>query len=156
MRPVEPLRSVRSFETRTSGDRGSTIPLILGFWLVAFLFVSAAILATGVFTAQRGLQSACDGAAAAVSGIVDADAIRRGDGGGALPLASDHALLAAARDYLAGSADTADIVVAELSRSGITVTLECSRVTRPAFSGVIGRPGGITQRATSTAYSPTR
>ncbi|HZY77482.1 MAG TPA: pilus assembly protein TadG-related protein, partial [Jatrophihabitantaceae bacterium] len=48
-------------------DHGSTIPLILGFFLVALLMIGGAIAAADAFVQQRGLQDVCDGAASAAA-----------------------------------------------------------------------------------------
>ncbi|MCW2644247.1 MAG: putative Flp pilus-assembly TadE/G-like, partial [Pseudonocardiales bacterium] len=50
---------------RTRDDRGTTIPLILGFFIIALITVAGAVAAGDAFVQQRGLQDVCDGAAAA-------------------------------------------------------------------------------------------
>ena len=59
---------------RLSDDRGSTIPLILGFFLIGLLMVGGAVLASDAFTHQRDLQSVCDGAAIAGANAIDGPA----------------------------------------------------------------------------------
>ncbi len=52
---------------RVRADDGSTIPLILGFFLLSLTLVAAAITLGQVFVQQRDLQDICDGAAAAAA-----------------------------------------------------------------------------------------
>src|SRR6476620_4017235 len=75
---------------RLADDRGSTIPLILGCFVVAFLIVAGSVAAGDAFLQQRNLQSVCDGAAAAAATSADLAAAREtGDvGGSALRLAN--------------------------------------------------------------------
>ena len=46
-------------------DTGSTIPLIIGFFLISMLMVAGSVAAGDAFVQQRGLQDVCDGAALA-------------------------------------------------------------------------------------------
>jgi hypothetical protein len=72
-----------------SDDRGSTIPLILGFFLVAAIVVAGSIALGDAFVQQRDLQDICDGAASAAaasavqlergSGPADAQSLQFGD-----------------------------------------------------------------------------
>src|SRR4051794_1296058 len=48
-------------------DRGSTIPLILGFFLIALIMVAGSVALGQAFVQQRDLQAVCDGAAAAAA-----------------------------------------------------------------------------------------
>lgn len=130
-------------------DRGSTIPLILGFFLLGLLLVAGAVMASDVFTHQRDLQSVCDGAAVAGANAIDRPAARTHELTATLPLA---AVQAAVHDYLAADAGRAEVSVqAGLSVDGSTVLAECRMHTRPAFAGLIGRGDGIEQRARSQA-----
>ena len=52
---------------RIRNDDGSTIPLILGFFLLALTLVAASVALGQVFVQQRDLQDICDGAAAAAA-----------------------------------------------------------------------------------------
>ena len=61
---------------RLADDRGSTIPLILGCFVVAFLIVAGSVAAGDAFLQQRNLQSVCDGAAAAAATSADLAAAR--------------------------------------------------------------------------------
>jgi hypothetical protein len=60
-------------------DRGSTIPLILGFVIVAFFLVAGAVALGDAFVQQRDLQDVCDGAAAAAAAA--AVEVQRGGAG---------------------------------------------------------------------------
>ena len=59
-------------------DRGSTIPLILGFFLIAMLVVAGAIAAGDAAMDQSDLQSRCDAAAVGIA----ASAVDTGRDGG--------------------------------------------------------------------------
>lgn len=134
---------------RLTDDRGSTIPLILGFFLIGLLVVAGAVLASDAFTRQRDLQSVCDGAAVAGANAIDAPAARTRDLVTALPLA---AVQAAVQRYLAADAGRAEVQVeAALAADGATVLADCRRHTRPAFAGLIGHPDGLDQHAESQA-----
>ncbi|MDQ2751380.1 MAG: pilus assembly protein TadG-related protein, partial [Actinomycetota bacterium] len=52
---------------RIADDRRTTIPLILGFFIIALITVAGAVAAGDAFVQQRGLQDVCDGAAAAAA-----------------------------------------------------------------------------------------
>ncbi len=134
---------------RLRDDRGSTIPLILGFFLIGLLMVAGAVLAGDAFTKQRDLQSVCDGAAIAGANAIDGPTARTHELDGTLPLA---AVQAAVQDYLTRDpARTPVQVQAALSADGGTVLADCRSHTTPAFAGVIGHPGGIEQHASSEA-----
>jgi len=134
---------------RLADDRGSTIPLILGFFLIGLLVVAGAVLASDVFTRQRDLQSVCDGAAVAGANAIDGPAARTHPLDTTLPLA---AVQAAVQRYLAEDAGRTRVqIVAALSGDGSTVLADCHSHTRPAFAGIIGHPDGIEQHARSQA-----
>ncbi len=130
-------------------DRGSTIPLILGFFLIGLLMVAGAVLASDAFTHQRDLQSVCDGAAIAGANAIDGPTARTRELTAALPLA---AVQAAVQDYLAEDAARSEVSVqAVVAPDGSTVLTDCRTSTRLAFARLIGRPDGIEQRARSQA-----
>jgi len=130
-------------------EDGSTIPLVLGFFLIALLVVAGAVLASDAYTRQRDLQSVCDGAALAAANSIDARTARTQPLTGALPLAG---VQRAVGDYLARDPDRAGIRVAART-DGVTVRLDCRQHTRLAFDAVIGKPSGVDQHATATARS---
>jgi len=134
-------------------DRGSTVPLIVGFFLVSLLMVAGAIAAGDAFVQQRGLQSACDGAAADAAGsAVDLD---RGVGvgtGDALRFADVDSAIAA---YLARDPSRSSVrVSARLSPDRRTITLTCTDTVTIAFGSFFGKGEGIAQSATSSARAP--
>jgi len=132
-------------------EAGSTIPLILGFFLIGLLMVAGAVLASDAYTSERDLQSACDGAAVAAANAVDAQVARTQRLDGNLPLAG---VQAAARAYLARDPSRSDVeVTASVSADGQTVRADCRRHAKLAFGSVIGRGDGFDLRATASARS---
>jgi uncharacterized membrane protein len=150
--PTQPTTPIRRTVTRSSlrcDDRGSTIPLILGFFLIGLLMVAAAVMASDAFTKQRDLQSVCDGAALAGANAIDGPAARTRQLSSTLPLA---AVQAAVQNYLAADSGRAGVTVqAALSADGSTVQADCRSHTHLAFAGIIGRRNGIEQHARSHA-----
>ena len=141
-------RKSRLLKTLTD-DRGSTIPLVLGFFLIGLLMVAGAVLASDAFTHQRDLQSVCDGAAVAGANAIDGPAARTRELTATLPLA---AVQAAVQDYLAEDAGRAEVSVqAGLSADGSTVLADCRSSTQLAFAVLFGRRDGIEQHARSEA-----
>lgn len=139
----------------TRDDRGSTVPLILGFFLVSLLMVAGAVAAGDAFVQQRGLQSLCDGAAADAAGsAIDLD---RGPGVGTGDALRFADVDAAINDYLARDPERANIRVrAGLSADRETITLTCTDTATIAFGSFFGKGGGIVQNATSSARAPLR
>jgi hypothetical protein len=134
---------------RATDDRGSTIPLILGFFLIGLLMVAGAVMASDAFTQQRDLQSVCDGAAVAGANAIDGPAARTRELTATLPLAAAQA---AVQDYLAADAGRTQVSVqAALSTDGSTVLADCRIRTQLAFAGLIGHRDGIEQHARSQA-----
>ncbi len=135
-------------------DRGSTIPLILGFFLIALLVVAGAVLASDAFTKQRDLQSICDGAALAGANAIDSPAARTHPLSGRLPLAEVQAAVQGYldRDTARGPVD----VQALVSADGGTVLADCHSHTHPAFAALIGHPDGLDQHARSQAQGVLR
>jgi hypothetical protein len=130
-------------------ERGSTIPLILGFYLIGLMMVGGAVLLSDLFARQRGLQSICDGAAIAASNAIDGPGARTGDIRDALPL---RAVQDAVDSYLARDAERAQVrAIADVSGDGGTVRVECLGVAHVAFGVLFGRGSGIEQRAVSSA-----
>jgi hypothetical protein len=142
-------QALRRVLAPVTDDRGSTIPLILGFFLIGLLMVAGAVLASDAFTHQRDLQSVCDGAAVAGANAIDGPAARTRELTATLPLA---AVQAAVQDYLDEDAGRAEVYVqAGLSADGSTVLADCRISTQLAFAGLLGRPEGIEQHAQSQA-----
>jgi hypothetical protein len=119
-------------------DRGSTLPLILGFFLVALLVVAGAVAFGDAFVQQRDLQDVCDGAAAAAAAsAVDLDRQRGLAGAGSLRLADVAPVVSA---YLDRDPQRRDVrVSAVLSPDRERITLTCRQTTRLAFGAFFGR-----------------
>lgn len=134
-------------------ERGTTIPLILGFFIVALIAVAGAVAAGDAFVQQRGLQDVCDGAAAAgAAGAANLD--RRA------ALADEPALRFAdvqrvVDDYLGRDPGRDAVQIrASLSGDARTLRLTCAETTRVAFGAMFGKGDGIRHVATSAARSP--
>ena len=133
-------------------DRGSTLPLILGFFLIAMLFVAGATAISGAFTDQRDLQSVCDGASLAAANSASGQALHGlGNASGAIELGDADAAVVG---YLqrAGALDVR--AQSEVSIDGMTLRVTCVRHTKLAFGSFIGQGSGVDQRAVSSARSP--
>lgn len=130
-------------------DRGSTIPLMLGFFIVAGLMLVAGVVASAAFLQLRSLQSACDGAAiAATNGFGRVESVRAN-----LPfdqMAAESAVAAYAA--AAWGSDAAGVALV-VQVDGDEVTVECSRTAHVPFEAVFA-PNGIAQTVTSTARAP--
>jgi uncharacterized membrane protein len=132
-------------------DTGSTVPLILGFFLIALLVVAGAVLASDAFTKQRQLQSICDGAALAAANRVNSRIARTEPLAAGLPLGD---VQQAADDYVGRDAGRAGVqVAASLAADGQTMLLDCRRHVQLAFQSVIGRSAGVDEHATARARS---
>lgn len=130
-------------------ERGSTIPLILVFFVIAGLMLTGGVVASSAFLQLRSLQSACDGAALAA-----ANGFERGGGqlGDNLPFDAASAEAAvqayAATVWQGGSAVALDVAV-----DGDQVVVVCSRTAHVPFEAVFA-PDGIEQSVTATARAP--
>ncbi len=134
-------------------DRGSTIPLVLGFFIVAFMMVAGAVAAGDAFVQQRGLQDVCDGAAAAgaaagadlnrASAVGSGSALRFGD------------VQRVVDEYLARDPARAHVhIQASLSADARTLRLSCTETTHIAFGPMFGKAGGVRHVATAAARAP--
>ena len=143
----------RSFWT---SDRGSTIPLILGFFVLALLAVAGSVALGAAFVQQRDVQDACDAAAAAAAGSAAElrDSADSADSAGNLRFADD-AVAASIRDYVARDPDRSLRIRATLSADRTRVTMQCTDERRLAFGATFGVPV-ITHTATSTARAGVR
>ena len=137
----------------TSDDRGSTLPLILGFFLLALMMIAGSVAAGDAFVQQRGLQDVCDGAAtAAAAGAVDL-----GRGG---QLEHEQALQfgdvqTAIGRYLARDRSRRSVHVnTALSADGRTLTLRCEQTEHIAFGAMFGKGDGVHHVVTSSARAP--
>jgi hypothetical protein len=136
-----------------SSDRGSTIPLILGFFILALLMTAGAVSAGQAFVQQRDLQNVCDGAATA--GAAAGADINRGaaiGSGGSLRFANVQPVI---DGYLARDPSRSSVrITAGLSADSRTLSLRCTQTLRIAFGAMFGRAGGIQHIATSSAQAP--
>ena len=132
----------------TRDDRGSTLPLLLGFFMIAGLLLTGGVTASAAFLAQRDLQSACDGAAiAGASGFV------RTAGASTADLRFDETLAKnAVAQYAADVWGDADVDL-DVAVEGTRVVVTCARVVHVPFEGLFS-PGGIGRTATSSADAP--
>lgn len=130
-------------------DRGSTIPLILGFFLMALIMVAGSVSLGQAFVQQRDLQDVCDGAAAAAAASA-ADLDRDGT------VASRDSLQFVdvereVRRYLSRDGSRRDVrVTATLTQDRTRVTLTCRQV-RPLPLGKFFGRSRVQHTATSTA-----
>lgn len=135
-------------------DDGSTIPLILGFVVLALLMVAGSVAAGDAFVAQSNLQSVCDGAAAAAAAGGGDD--QRADGGSSGYLRLSGIQLSVQR-YLDGEPTRSDVrIEASVNEDESVVTTRCERRTSLAFGSFFGFGNGIDHHATSSARSPIR
>jgi uncharacterized membrane protein len=137
----------------TRDDRGSTLPLILGFFLVALVMIAGAVAAGDAFVQQRDLQDVCDGAATAAA----ASGVDLGRGGA---LQHEQALQfgdvrTAVLGYLARDPSRHGVRVhAALADNGETLTLTCEQTEHIAFGAMFGRGSGVHHVVTSSARAP--
>ncbi|HZC72767.1 MAG TPA: pilus assembly protein TadG-related protein [Jatrophihabitans sp.] len=130
-------------------DRGSTIPLILGFFLIALLVVAGSIAFGDAFVQQRNLQDICDGAAAAAAAsAVDLERGTAPATGRSLRFTDVESVVSA---YLARDSARRSVQVrARLSADRERITLTCEQTTTVAFGALFGR-GHVQHTAQSSA-----
>lgn len=133
----------------TERDRGSVLPLILGFFLLALLVVGASVSLGQAFVQQRDLQDTCDGAAASAAASAG-DLDRGGSLASGTSLQFDH-VGTAVDAYLARDPSRRGITYrAELTHDRRRITLRCTQSAPLAFGRLIGRPS-LVHTATSSA-----
>lgn len=130
-------------------DRGSTIPLIMGFFLIALIAVAGSIALGTAFAQQRDLQDMCDGAvAAAAASAVD---LNRGAGLGTGDSLRFADVAAAVARYLGRDPARRPVEVrTALSSDRQRITLTCTETRSLAFGAFFGR-AQVHHTATSTA-----
>lgn len=141
---------------RWAGEDGSTVPLILGFFVIALLLVAGSIAASDAYLDQRALQSACDGAALAGVNAIDEQAVFTGGVGpyGSVPLGPARS---AAQDYLDRDAARSAVQIARATvTDGTTLTLLCVETAPLAFGAVFGYRDGVEHRTTASARADFR
>ncbi|MGI8679983.1 MAG: pilus assembly protein TadG-related protein [Jatrophihabitans sp.] len=133
---------------RRPDDRGSTIPLILGFFLIALIVVAGSVSLAQAFVQQRDLQDVCDGAAtaaAASAGDLDRTNVAKGNS-----LQFTDVDREVAR-YLSRDDSRRNVhVQATLSADHTRVTLACRQTRELAFGKFFDR-ATVRHTATSTA-----
>ena len=134
---------------RDQPDDGSTIPLILGFFLLAMTVVAGSIVLGQVFVQQRDLQDVCDGAAtAAAASAVDLDRGAPVVSGGSLRF---DGVAREVGDYLARDPSRTGVHVhVDLSDNRRRVTLRC-RQSRDLAFGTLFDHGHVRHTAISSA-----
>ena len=132
-------------------DDGSTIPLILGFFLIAAFVIAGSVSLGQAFVQQRDLQDVCDGAAAAAAASA-ADLDRSGAVAAAQSLQfTDVQTVVDA--YLARDPGRRGVRVgAVLSADRRRIALTCTQTRALALGGLFGR-ARIRHVATSTALA---
>jgi Putative Flp pilus-assembly TadE/G-like len=138
----------------TTRDDGSTLPLIIGFFVITMLMTAGAVAAGDAFVQQRGLQDVCDGAAAAAAaGAADLDRTHD-DHGQSLHFAGVQHVV---DDYLARDPSRRDVrAEATLSADTRTVSVRCDETRHIVFGTVFGKGGGVHHIATAAAQAPVR
>ena len=135
-------------------DRGSILPLVIGFAFVGLLMSAVAVAAGDAFVQQRDLQALCDGAA--VAAAADAVALDRSAAVGAGDDVAFAAVDDAVRRYLDRDPGRAGVqVAARLSADRRTIALTCVRTERLTFGRLVGKPGGARHVAHASARAPT-
>lgn len=132
-----------------AGESGSTLPLILGFFLLALLITGGAVAAGQAYVHQRELQQDCDGAAAALG----ASAV--GLDREATPGAGDYARLTdvdtVLHAYLARDAGRRGVkIVPGPGDDGTLLTLHCTETRGIAFGAMFGMSDGVRHSAFSS------
>ncbi|MCW2604475.1 MAG: uncharacterized protein JWN61_2610 [Pseudonocardiales bacterium] len=127
------------------------MPLILGFFVLAFLMVAGSIAASDAYLDQRALQSSCDGAVlAGVNAIDEQLAFTRGVGlYESIPLGPARE---AAQAYLDRDASRSAVRIQQSAvTGGSTLSLLCVETSLLAFGSVFGYGDGVQHRATASA-----
>jgi hypothetical protein len=137
--------------SRSRRDDGSTVPLILGLFLIALIVVAGAVAAGDAFVAQNQLQDECDGAAVAAAGSANVDGGRHGADSADVFLVLG-AVQSVVDQYRRRDTARADVtMVASLADDGVTVTVRCRETHPVAFGALFGFGNGVTHDATSTS-----
>ncbi|HJQ42595.1 MAG TPA: pilus assembly protein TadG-related protein [Jatrophihabitantaceae bacterium] len=134
-------------------ERGSTLPLVIGFFALGTLVAAGAVAAGDAFVQQRGLQAVCDGAAlAAAAGSADLDRAADVAESGELRFSSAEAAVA---DYLARDPGRREVqAMTTTSVDERTIEVRCVEVRPVTFGALFGRPRGIRHVVRSSARAP--
>ena len=90
-RPVTRRPVARRTVTGRTGDDGSVLVLVLGFFGILVLMVAVVVNVSAVVLAKRAVSSAADGAAVSAAQALDLAVLRRGGLGASIPLDPDEA-----------------------------------------------------------------
>ncbi|MFV0532825.1 MAG: pilus assembly protein TadG-related protein [Cumulibacter sp.] len=131
-------------------DRGSTIPLMLGFFILAGLMLTGGVVASSAFLQLRSLQSACDGAATAAANGFDRGGTELGAHLPFDPSAAQAAVMAYAATTWRGEAAAVSL---DVQVDGDRVTVTCAKTAHVPFEAVFA-PDGIAQSVTASARAP--
>jgi hypothetical protein len=133
------------------GDRGSTVPLILGLFLIALLLVAGSVAAGDAFVQQDQLQDLCDGAAVAAASAANLSG-DRGNQSSDSQFLTLGSVQSAVNNYLAHDPARAGVTTqASLSADATEVAVRCSQTRTIAFGAVFGYGNGVVHTATSPA-----
>jgi uncharacterized membrane protein len=136
-------------------DRGSVLPLLLAFVVIAVALVTVVTDASRLYLDRRALRSVADQAALAGVQQIDRAAFYASDGAGDAPPLDPRAAVVAVQGYVdaqtQGGGSTVTVEDVEVGQFSVTVTV--SVVSRLPFSAVVGS-SGVTVKATSTARAP--
>ncbi|SDJ06040.1 Putative Flp pilus-assembly TadE/G-like [Frankineae bacterium MT45] len=137
---------------RRDDDRGSTIPLILGFFVLAMLVVAGSIAAGDAAIDQQGLQSLCDSASLA---IVHPDLADLRETGKTEKTLSESSTTAALDAYVSRDPErqNVDFKVA-IAPDRASLVLHCSEEIPVAMGWLFGR-SSVRHNAYSPADAPT-
>jgi Flp pilus assembly protein TadG len=143
---------VTRFRMGADREQGSTIPLILGLFLIALLMVGGSVAAGDAFIQQSELQSVCDSAALAAA----AEAADLNGGRHVGPTASSFLVLGAVQQVVdeyreRDPARRTMIMQASLSADQVSVAVRCSQTRMIAFGAMFGFANGVRHNVTSTA-----
>ncbi|WP_134321735.1 pilus assembly protein TadG-related protein [Cumulibacter soli] len=134
----------------SAGERGSTIPLMLGFFILAGLMLTGGVVASSAFLQLRSLQSACDGAATAAANGFDRGGTHLGANLPFDPDAAQAAVMAYAATTWQGEAAAVSL---DVQVNGDQVTVTCEKTAHVPFE-VVFAPEGIAQSVTASARAP--
>jgi Putative Flp pilus-assembly TadE/G-like len=145
------------WRTAAAGDPGSTIPLILGMFLVALILVAGSVAASDAFVQQNRLQDLCDGAAVAAGSAADLNGNRTEASSTTERFLILGAVQTAVQNYRDRDAQRADVtMVADVSIDLTAVTVRCTQTSTIAFGAMFGYGDGVTHTATSAAQGSVR
>lgn len=138
---------------RLGREQGSTLPLILGFTIIAFVAIAGIVAAGDAFVQQRGLQNVCDGAAAEAA--ASAVSIDRGSGLGDGDAVAFVQLQQTISSYLSRDPSRQQVRVrTSLEADRHTITLVCTQTRPITFGAIFGQTEGVHHKVTSSARAP--